>query len=198
MKKLLLTLLLLIEINIYSQDKIKDNFTVKVREEEGDLNNDGLTDKIMVSMDTAASVVPLKLEIFFGQQDGKLKPILSSTNIIEPQYPSGKNGKHTVNQISNFSVEDGNLIMISDIKDGQSQHTFRFKNGRFELIHFSKTFWDGKNTTKETDFNLLTGTKTEETKILGSEKPVKKTKSTMKVQALPELQNFKKFGKEFQ
>ncbi|MEY8760013.1 hypothetical protein [Chryseobacterium tongliaoense] len=198
MKKLLLILLLLIEINVYSQDKIKDSFTVKVREEEGDLNNDGLTDKIIVSMDTAASVVPLKLEVFFGQSGRKLKTVLSSTNIIEPQYPSGKNGKHTENQIPNFSIEDGNLIMISDIKDGQSQHIFKYKNGSFELIHLLKSFWDGKNTTIETDFNLLTGIKTEETKTLGSEKTVKKNKSIIKVQALPKLQNFRKFGKEFQ
>lgn len=198
MKKLLPIFLLLTGIHIYSQDKIKDSFTVKVREEEGDLNKDGLTDKVMVSMDTAASTVPLKLEIFFGQSGGKLKRVLSSANIIEPQYPSGKNGKHTENQIPNFSVEDGNLIMISDIKEGQSQHTFRYKNGNFELIHLSKSFWDGKNTTKETDFNLLTGIKTEETKALGSEKPVKKNKTVMKIQTLPKLQDFRKFGKEFQ
>lgn len=66
MKKTFLLFFVLIQINIYAQaQKVKDNFNVVIRTEEGDLNNDGLIDKVFVKMDTINEIQPLKLEIYF-------------------------------------------------------------------------------------------------------------------------------------
>ncbi|MGY0039665.1 hypothetical protein [Pedobacter sp. NJ-S-72] len=74
--------------------KKKDNYTYVVREEKGDLNNDGKRDKIMVKMDTIGETRPLILQIFFlSQPNGKLTLAVSSTKIIEPQYPAENHGK---------------------------------------------------------------------------------------------------------
>jgi len=37
---------------------------VKIREEDGDLNKDGIKDKALIMMDTVDETVPLKLKIY--------------------------------------------------------------------------------------------------------------------------------------
>lgn len=53
MKTLLLTISLLTTLDAYAKNRnLKDNFNVLIREAEGDLNGDGLADKVIVMMDT--------------------------------------------------------------------------------------------------------------------------------------------------
>ncbi|TCC94668.1 hypothetical protein [Pedobacter hiemivivus] len=197
MKTLLLTISLLTTLGTYAQNRnLKDNFTVLVREAEGDLNRDGIIDKVIVMMDTIDATVPLRIQISFSQPNSTSKLILSSTRIIEAQYPAHKKGEHNGNQIPNFYIENGNLEMVSDIKNGQSEHKFKFQHGNFELIYFSKVIWDGKNTTTETAFNLITGKRTEKVQSLGSDKIVRSSKNKVLLRPLPKLQNFATFEKE--
>lgn len=199
MKNILFIILLLIQITAYSQNKgAKDHFNIVVREETGDLNNDGRKDKLILAMDTVDTTVPFRLQILLSQPDGKLKLHTSSTDIIEAQYPVELKGKHSENQTPIFTIENGNLYIVSDIKDGHAEYTFKYKNGNFELINISKGTWDGKNLTTETEFNVLTGLRTDMVKALGSEKIVKETKKTIKLKSPPKLQDFKKFEKEFE
>lgn len=191
MKKIFLILFTLIQITIYAQaQELKDNFNVIIRTEEGDLNNDGLVDKVFIKMDTIDNTQPLKLEIYFLQKNGKYKLNVATKKLMETQYPNGKYGG---NQIPDVMIEDGNLILYSEIGKNHFSHLFKFKNGYFELQKISNVVWDGQNLTTETDFNLISGQRTEVTKALGSEKIVKKTSKKIMVTPLPKIDNFRSF-----
>lgn len=191
MKKIFSLLFILIQITIYAQaQEVKDNFNVIIRTEEGDLNNDGLIDKVFIKMDTIDNTQPLKLEIYFLQKNGKYKLNAATKKLMEAQYPNGKYGG---NQIPDVMIEDGNLTLYSEIGKNHFSHVFKFKNGNFELQKISNVVWDGQNLTTETDFNLLSGQKNEITKALGSEKIIKKTSKKIVVKPLPKIDNFRSF-----
>lgn len=190
MKNIVLIFSVLAGILTYSQQKEIQHHFVQVREELGDLNKDGLKDKVTVSMDTVDAEQPLKLEIFFLQPNKKFKLIVSSTEIMNPQYPNGKYGG---DQVPHVFIEDGYLILYSEIKDVKNQHKFLFNNGKFELINLSKVSWDGKNITTETEFDLIKGTRTEIAQLLGSEKIIKKTEKKISINPLPTIQTLRKF-----
>lgn len=197
MEKIFLTILVLFHISVHAQDSaVKNNFNVPVKAEHGDLNKDGLADKVEVAMDTADATVPLRLQVFFAQPGGMYKLVVASTKIIEPQYPADKNGEYNGKQIPDFFIEDGILSMVSEVTNGQAVHQFRFQHGHFELIAVSIATWDGKNTTTETSFNLVLGIRTVTLKALGSEAILKETKDKRLVRPLPQLQNFKPFEKD--
>jgi len=189
--KILLLFFVLSQITIYAQaQKLKDNFNVIIRTEEGDLNNDGLADKVLVKMDTIDKTQPLKLEIYFLEKNGKYKLNVATKNLMEAQYPKGKYGG---NQIPDVIIEDGCLTLYSEIGNNHFLHLFKFKNGYFELQKISNAVWDGQNLTTETDFNLVTGVRTEITKALGSEKIIRKTSKKILVRPLPKINNFSAF-----
>jgi hypothetical protein len=191
MKNILLLFFILTQITIYAQaQKVKDNFNVVIRTEEGDLNNDGLADKVFVKMDTIDKTQPLKLEIYFLEKNGKYKLKVATEKLMEAQYPNGKYGG---NQIPDVTIEDGSLSLYSEIGNNHFSHIFKFKNGYFELQKISNVVWDGKNLTTETDFNLVTGQRTEITKALGSEKIIKKTSKKIQAKPLPKIDNFSAF-----
>ena len=176
---------------LYAQ-KSKDNFDVIAKEEVGDLNKDKKNDRVLVQMDVKSDTRPLRLQIFLSQPNTKdLKLAVSSTQIIESQYPIEKKGEHSDGTIPDFFIEDGNLQMLTDKNDLKSRYTFRFKNGNFELIHISRVIWDGKNKTSETKIDLLTGIKTEFDQELGSDKILNKRKTQLKISALPKIQDLK-------
>ncbi len=189
MKNKLLIFLVLASMNMYAQQqKNIEHFTVRVREEVGDLNKDGLQDKVILTMDTVDAQQPLKLQIFLLQSNRKLRLEFSSKEVFNPQYPDGKYGG---DQIPSIFIEDGNLILYSEINDVKQYYTFRYQNKNFELIKISKIIWDGKDTTTETQFDLVKGEKTENSKLLGSEKTKKKKPTKIALKTLPTLQNFR-------
>lgn len=165
-----------------------NNF-VEIREENGDFNNDGHVDKTIISIDTVSTTRPILLQIFLSQPNGELKLAVSSTKIIEEMYPAHKNGKTREFQISTFVSEDGLLKMISEIKGGMASYQFKYQKGNFELIHVSKSTWDGKNTTIESEYNLTNGKKIEIEKNLGSERIVNKKIKKMPLKPLIKIQD---------
>lgn len=193
MKKLSLysiVFLLLATANLYSQKAAhQDDFTFQVQKEEGDLNNDKHNDNIVVEMNEKDETRPLRLRIFLSQPDGKLQLAVSSVKLIESQYPIDKKGEHNGNVIPDFIIEDGNLKMLTDINNRKSSYTFRYNKGNFELIHISRVIWDGKNTTSETEINLLTKSKIEFDQELGSDKILNKRKKSLTINSLPKIQN---------
>ena len=115
MKNTLLIFLVLISVNIYSQQQGNtEHFTVRVREVMGDLNRDGLQDKVILTMDTVNAQQPLKLQIFLLQSNRKLRLEFSSKDVFNPQYPNGKYGG---DQVPSILIENGNLILYCEIKD---------------------------------------------------------------------------------
>lgn len=190
MTKTLLIFLVLTQITIYGQtQKLKDTFTITIRNEEGDLNNDGLIDKVLLKMDTINETQPLKLEIYFLQKDKKYKLNVSTEKLMRPQYPNGKYGG---DQIPDVLIEEGYLFIGSEIGKNHFWHKFKFNKGYFELHEITNVVWDGKNTT-ETEFNLLTGKRTEITKPLSSEKILKQTTKKIIVKPLPKINDFRAF-----
>lgn len=196
MKNTLLIFLVFVSINIYSQQQGNpEHFTVRVREEVGDLNRDGLQDKVILTMDTVNTQRPLKLQIFLLQSNRKLRLEFSSKDVFNPQYPNGKYGG---DQVPSILIENGNLILYCEIKDVKEYYTFRYQNGKFELIQISKIIWDSKDTTTETKFDLVNGEKTEVSQLLGSKKAKKKKPTKIAVKALPTLQNFRNSENQFE
>jgi len=175
---------------------VKDNYSYQVRDEDGDLNNDGKEDKVLVMMDTIDETRPLKLQIFLSQPDGKLILAVSSTKIIEPQYPAEKKGKFNGFQIPSFFIEHGILQMRSEIENGNITYGFKYKNGNFELIHVSKltnnstkAYVDEYTTFTDTQFDLVTGIRTETDDKLGSKKPLAVRKKKVLIRPLPKIQD---------
>lgn len=187
------------QMNLSAQNsKTKDHYNYQVREEKGDLNNDGKIDKITVEMDTVNETRPLRLQIFLSQPNGKLALMVSSTQIIEPQYPTENNGKFNGYQIPYFFIENGILTMWSEIKSGNIAYDFKYHNGNFELIHVSKLtnnatkgYIDENTIFTETKFNLITGLRTETDDKSGSKKALHTRKKTVLIRPLPKIQDFK-------
>lgn len=178
--------------------KVNDNYSYQVRNEYSDLNNDGKEDKVLVTMDTIDETRPLKLQIFLSQPDGKLILAVSSTKIIEPQYPSENIGKFNGFQIPSFFIEHGILQMRSEIENGNITYDFKYKNGNFELIHVSKlinnsteAYVDEYTTFTDTQFDLVTGIRTETDDQLVSNKPLAIRKNKVLIRPLPKIQDMK-------
>lgn len=192
-------ILILVQSNLSAQTiKNKDNYNYQVREEEGDLNNDGKMDKVLVKMDTINETRPLILQIFLSHPNGKLTLAVSSTKIIEPQYPIENQGKHNEYQIPNFFIEKGILTMWSEIKGGNITYDFKYHHGIFELINVKKItnnatkgYIDEHTIFTETKFNLITGLRTETDDRLGSKKVLNKRKKIVLIRPLPKIQDFK-------
>ncbi|MCX8523109.1 hypothetical protein OF897_04130 [Chryseobacterium formosus] len=189
MKKIIFLFTIFATLPLFSQANENTNHFKMVRDAVGDLNKDGLQDKVILSMNTKDATQPLKLQIFFLGQDRKFKSAFSSTEVFDPQYPNGKYGG---NQVPDIHIENNNLIIYKEIGDVKEQQTFRFNKGKFELIAISKVKWDGKETTIDTKIDLLTGTVIEITQILGSKK-AKKNQKKITVNALPTLENIRSF-----
>ncbi|AZA92614.1 Uncharacterised protein [Chryseobacterium nakagawai] len=182
--------LLLANVNLYSQKAAnKNNYTSLIQEEIGDLNNDKRNDRIMVEMDVIDDTRPVRVQIFLSQPDKKLKLVVSSTKIIEDEYPADKNGKHNGNVIPDFFIEDGILKMLTDINNRKSSYEFRLNKNNFELVKISRVIWDGKDTTFETRIDLIAKTKIEYEQVTGSEKLFNKRKKELKINALPKIQD---------
>ena len=198
-------ILISVQMNLFAQNiQNKGNYTYQVREEKGDLNNDGKMDKITVKMDTTDETRPLRLQVFLSQPNGKkLTLAVSSTKIIEPQYPVEKQGEPNGYQIPNFFIEKGILSMWSEIKGGNITYDFKYRNGNFELINVKKLtnnatrgYIDENTIFTETNFNLISGLRTETDDKLGSKKALSKRKKTVLIRPLPKIQDQKFSDKE--
>ncbi|HWW40265.1 hypothetical protein [Pedobacter sp.] len=187
------------QMDLFAQNiKHKGYYTYQVREEKGDLNNDGKMDKILVKMDTIDETRPLILQIFLSRPNGKLTLAVSSTKIIEPQYPVENQGKPNEYQIPDFFIEKGILTMWSEIKGGNITYDFKYHNGNFELINVKKLtnnatkgYIDENTIFTETRFNLITGLRTETDEKSGSKKALSKRKKIVLIRPLPKIQDFK-------
>lgn len=196
--------LILIPMGLLAQsNKSIDNYSYQVREENGDLNNDGKMDKIIIKMDTVDETRPLRLQIFLSQPNGKLTLAVSSTKIIEPQYPVENKGEFNGYQIPSFFIEKGILKMWSEIKSGNITYDFKYQNGNFELIYVNKLtnnatkgYTDENTIFTEAKFDLVTGVRTETDEVSGLAKALEVRKKRILVRPLPKIQDFKFSDKE--
>jgi len=165
-------------------------------EVEGDLNKDSLIDKVVITQDTLNENAPYRLQVFFKERNGNSKLIVSSTKIIEPQYPDGRDAYRTGNGFSNVTIKNGVLSVNFQLLRGYYEHKFRFQNKNFELIGFSMVYSDGNSEMTTTDFNLSTGTRIETTERYDTGKVLSKTKKKILIRPLPKLQDVVPMEKE--
>lgn len=171
-----------------------DSFNYLVKIAKGDLNQDGFSDSVIISMDTIHKTRPFRFQIYFGLSNGKFDLFYASNELIEAMYPIKKNGEYSGNQIPDIYIKDGKLRIDFYIK-GNSSYDFKYKNGFFELIHFNHVYWDGKNIS-ETSFNLLTGKYTKRTTVLETEETILDIEKEVLLNPLPQLKDFKPFENE--
>lgn len=187
---LTLTVLILFQYSCFTQsDSINYNFDHVVMEVAGDLNKDNLPDKAIVSQDTINENAPYRLQVFFKKPNGQFKLIVTSTKIIEPQFPDGRDGYNTGNGFSGITIKNGVLSVNFGLLRGHFEHKFRFQHGNFELIGFSEAFSDGHGNLTITDYNLSTGIRIEKSERYDSEKVISIKKKKILIRPLPKLQD---------
>lgn len=192
-------ILMLVPLNLFSQNIVsRKKYTYQIREEIGDLNNDGKMDKITVNMDTTDDSQPLRLQIFLSKNQGKLTLALTSDQAIEPQYPVENQRKYNGFQVPDFIIEKGILKMWQEIKGGNITYHFKYNRGNFELIYvekltsdIAKSYFDENTIFTETKFDLIRGIRTETDEHFGSGKVLSIRKKTVLIRPLPRLQDFK-------
>ncbi|KFC18425.1 hypothetical protein [Epilithonimonas lactis] len=185
----ILLILLCVSTSSFSQNINKNAFTEIVGEEEGDLNQDKVTDKIIVSSINTNDVRPFKLEIWMSQPNSKkLKLVVSTTKLLEQQYDAEKYKMKKNFRIPDVVIENGKLTILTTINELKSRYVFRFKDGNFELTNISRILWDGKETTTETEIDLLKGSKVVFDQDSGPNKKYK-VRDKSKPKPLPKIQD---------
>ncbi len=198
MNQAILTFLILLQLNSFAQQKnAKLNFDYKIIEVVGDLNKDSLPDKVIVTQDTLNEKAPYKIEVFFKEPNGKLKLIVSSTKLIEAQYPDGRDGYFTGTAFSEVTIIKGILSVNMELLRGHFEHKFRYQNGNFELIGFSEVFSDGQGVMTTTDFNLSTGIRIEKSERYDTDKLLSLKKKKILIRPLPKLQDIIPFENQY-
>ncbi len=190
MKQFILTIFILFQFDSFAQTKTSNfNFDHKIMEVVGDLNKDNLPDKVIVTQDTLNENAPYRLQVFFKVPNGQFKLIVTSTKIIEPQYPDGRDGYRTGNSFSDVTIKKGVLSVNFELLRGHFEHKFRFQNGNFELIGFSEGYSDGNGVVTTTDFNLSTGIRIEKSERYDTDKVLSNKKTKILIRPLPKLQD---------
>lgn len=190
MKLFILTIFLLFQLDSFAlTDTTNYNFDHKIMEVVGDLNKDNLPDKVIVTQDTLKENAPYRLEVFFKETSGQFKLIVTSTKIIEPQYPDGRDSYRNGNNFSDITIKNGILSLNFELVRGHFEHKFRFQNEHFELIGFSKVYSDGQGVMTRTDFNLSTGIRIEKSERYDTNKILSNKKRKILIRPLPKLQD---------
>jgi len=188
--KFFILILLLFRVDCIGQIiNAEDSFNYEIFKATGDLNNDNLPDRVVVSQDTLSDKSPYRLQIFFAEPNGKFKLIVTSTKIIEPENPNGRDGYNSGNRFTDVTIKNGVVSINFELIRGHYEHKFRWQNGNFELIGFSEVYSDGKGEMETIDFNLSTGTRIEKTERYDTDKILSNKKKKILIRPLPKLQD---------
>ncbi|HET7733268.1 MAG TPA: hypothetical protein VFK73_05450 [Paludibacter sp.] len=197
MKRTIFTILILTQVALNAQNmKPSDSFSVLKMEVKGDLNKDNIEDKVVVTQDTINEKSPYKIQIYFGEADGKLNLIVASTKLIEAQYPDGRDGFKTGNEFADVTIKNGIISVNSELLRGHFEYKFRFQNGNFELIGFSEVASDGQGVMSTTDFNLSTGMRIVISERYDTNEVISNTKKKILIRPLPKFQDVAPFENE--
>jgi len=191
MKQILFIMLIIKSFDSFAQTtSTVFNSNHKIIEVTGNLNEDNLLDKVIVTQDTLNKNAPYRLQIFFKEPNGQFRLIVTSTKIIEPQYPNGRDGLQTGNEFSDVSIKNRVLSVNFELLRGHYEHKFRFQNGNFELIGFSEVQSGGNGEMETIDFNLSTGIRILKTERYDKDKTLSYKKRKILIRPLPKLQDF--------
>ena len=172
-----------------------NSFNDVISRVEGDLNKDGIIDLAIVKQDTLHEKAPYKLEIFFGQENGDLKLIVSTTKAIQPQFPNGREQHMWGNGFGGLSIHNGVLWIETEFIRGHMEHKFRYQNNSFELIGYSYVNADF-GTIKIVDYNLSTGKRIEKEGEISSDEYTITVDKVIKLNPLPKLDEFEPYAND--
>lgn len=190
MRIISLLFFIVLHIEAFGQtDTGKLKFDYVVSKVDGDLNSDGLIDRVVVSQDTANDAGPYRLQIFFKDPSGQLKLKVTSLSIVLPQYPDGRDGMRTGDGFSDVTIKAGVLSVNYELLRGHFEHKFRFQHGNFELIGYSKVNSDGLGIMTTTDFNLSTGLRIEKSERYDTDETLGNKKQKVWIRPLPRIEN---------
>ena len=197
MKHLILLIFLLSQLHTSAQNNLTNyNFNYLIIEVNGDLNKDNLPDKVIVTQDTLNDYAPYRLQIFLQEPDGEFKLFVTSTQLIEPQFPNGRDGYRNGTGFSDVTIIKGVLSVNVELIRGHFEHKFRFQNGNFELIGFSEVYSNGLGTIDIVDFNLSTGIRIEISQNYSTDKIISNKKKKILIRPLPKLEDVVPFDKD--
>ena len=197
LRRILPQFFLFFQFTCFAQtDSTKLLFNHLVMEVQGDLNHDGIDDKVIVTQDTLHEMAPYRFQVFFVDKDGFSKLIVTTSKLIEPQYPNGREGYQKGNGFSDVTIQKGVLRVNNVLLRGNFSHTFRFQHGNFELIGFSETYSDGNGVLTTIDFNLSTGVRIVKLERCDTNKQIRKSKKKIIIRTLPKLQDLIPFDNE--
>ena len=180
-------LFLLFPMQLFAQNN-KTQFSHKILEVSGDLNKDQLADKVVVTQDTIQESAPFRLQIFLAKPDGTDQLSVTTTKLIEPQYPNGRSSFTSGSSLADISIKNKVLIVSFDLIRGTFTYKFRLQNDNFELIGYNEAQVNSGQI-YYIDFNLSTGIKIEKTGNIGSDKIISNTKRKVLIRPLPKIQD---------
>ena len=185
--KLVFFLFLLLPVQLFAQNN-KAQFSHKILEVSGDLNKDQLADKVVITQDTIQESAPLRLQLFLAKPDGTDQLFVTTTKLIEPQYPDGRSSFTSGSSLADISIKNNVLIVSFDLIRGTFTYKFRLQNDNFELIGYNEAQVNGGQI-YYIDFNLSTGIKIEKTGNIRSDKIISNTKIKVLIRPLPKIQD---------
>ncbi len=174
------------------------NFNVPVTKATGDLNKDGIEDLVTVTQDTISDTWPYRIQVSFGTGNGELKPVVSSDQLIDPQYPDGKGGWNYGHGFDSVEIKKGILIINNSLLRGHYEYKFRYQNGNFELIGYTYASSDGIGKIYSEDFNLSTGMRYYKEGSYETEEVFRDEKVKQLIRPLPRFQDIKPFDNDWQ
>lgn len=164
-----------------------DNIVFKVT---GDLNNDGIPDKVLVKVDNNDKHLPYLLQVQFQNNDGIYKTVLSSTKAVLPKFTDDGGTSEAI--LEKLEIKNGILIFTNQLIRGNFTHKFRFQKRSFELIGFQSNNASA-GYIESVDYNLLTGDKIVKHIDYETDKTIEYSKTKDKLSPLPKLQDFTPF-----
>lgn len=174
------------------------NFNIPVTKATGDLNKDGIEDLVTVMQDTLTETRPYRIAVSFSEENGSVKLAVSSDQLIQPEYPYGKNGYRTGDGFDSVEIKKGILIVNNLLLRGHYEYKFRYQNSNFELIGYTYTSSDGIGKIYSNDFNLSTGIRFYKEESYETGKVFRDEKVKQLIRPLPKFQDIIPFDNDWQ
>lgn len=157
MKMTILIALIIFNINCYGQKSIVPNGFKILVEKLGDLDKDGISEKVIVynTTDTTEAGIVRELQIL-KRSKGNWIMWKKSRNAILKSEEGGMMG----NPFEDIEIDKG--ILIISFSGGSSwkwfyKDKYKFKNNEFEMIGYSNIYGKPCEYWTDVDFNLSTG-----------------------------------------
>jgi hypothetical protein len=149
----------------------------------GDLNKDNISDSVAVMHDTTSAEKPYRLQVLFGQPNGRYQLAATSETAI---LPDGGAGAHDAITLDSVLVSKGVLTVRISLLRGMAEYLYRYQNQRFELIGYSRNESDGQGLLVSEQYNLSTGRYIRTTEPYdGEDRPVERTDTIIPIRPLP-------------